>query len=169
MGVFDSLSEGFLFRDTVALVLSVGGVIWITGKALAVNWRLAKNLDRKILIFSPNRDLTMEKELEVLARPGYFSVPKIVHDYQALNESDIREAGIVILVYAKGMDNFEKFIDIISRHEKPLIVYTLELGTMLDESHRRKLMSYKWHVVSSTPLRLVSDIYTTLATYQYGR
>lgn len=167
MSVLDKLSNGFLVRDVIAFLVTMGGGAWILGKALAVNWRLAKNLDRKILVFSPNENKSLEKELRVLGRPGYFQKPKVLHDFNSIDESDIRGAGIVILGYDRNMSNFDEFLDMVSRHDRPLILYTFELGAQMDEGHRAALMGYKWHVVSSTPLRLVSDVFTTLATYQY--
>jgi len=157
------------------LLVLLFGFLIIFWRAIKVFFRLGKNLGRKVFIFCPvggkrgdGSVKNMERELGILRNSGFFDVPKEpVTDFHSIEAKDIKKAGVVILGYDRKMENFDDFIDMVKQAGKPLIIYTFELGYQLEEKHRKMIKDYKWYVLSSMPLRLVSDLFAIMASYKY--
>ena len=75
---------------------------------------MGRNLGRKVFIFCPSggkRDdgsgKDMKRELGVLKSSGFFDVSNgIITDFHSIEPKDIEGAGIIVLGYRKGMDDF---------------------------------------------------------------
>ncbi|RJR25748.1 hypothetical protein C4578_00745 [Candidatus Microgenomates bacterium] len=164
-----------ILKAAGGLLVAIVGFIVIFSRSAKVFWRLGKNLGKKVFIFCPpggkrndGGTKDMERELGVLKSSGYFNVSKgVVTDFHAIDQKDIDEAGIIILGYHRGMNDFDDFFQMVRRADKPLIIYTFEIGYQLDDKHKEIIKDYKWYALSSMPLRLVSDIFSIMSSYRY--
>lgn len=165
-----------LIKITIAGIASAIGAAMLFMRVFDTNRRLAKNLGRKIFLYCPpnvkrsdGEVKDMKREVEVLQNSKYFKVGEIVTDFNSIEERSIQEAGIVVVGYDTEMAHFEKLVEMVKRHNKPLIVYTFELGLQLTPEHKKIFNNYKWTALSSMPLRLVSDIFAIMASFNYEK
>jgi len=173
--ITNSLNILDFIKALITFMAFIFGLFIIFYRSIIVFWRLGKNLGKKVFIFCPTggkrddgTDKDMERELSVLKSSGYFNLAKgIVTDFNNIVPEDIESAGIVVLGYHKEMCHFEDFIQMVKQANKPLIIYTFELGYPLSEEHRKIICNYKWYALSSMPLRLVSDLFSIMSSYQY--
>lgn len=179
MEILNSISVSLTLFDiakTIALIiLFIVAYIIIFYRSFNVLGRLGKNLGGKVFIYCPsggkredgtNKD--MERELTVLKNSGYFNLKnEIVKDFNSIDLSDIKKSTVVVLGYHREMPNFNRFIEMVKSAEKPLIIYTFDLGYRLDLKHEEKIKDYKWYALSSMPLRLVSDLFAIMASYKH--
>ncbi len=81
----------------------------------------------------------------------------------------IENAGIIIVGYHPGMPYFNDMVNLARTYQKPLLVYTFEPNVRLDGKHMKIMSEYKWYAISSMPLRLVSDVFSIMASFNYDR
>lgn len=175
--VSTALSIWDIIKAIAASVVALIGAIALIVRAMKTNRRLAKNLGRSIFIYCPNgakrstgEIKDMKREISVLQNSGYFVLPnEPISDYRQIEPNQIKEAGIVIIGYDSQMAHFEELVDIARQFNKPLIVYTFELGLQLTPAHKEALNNYKWYTLSSMPLRLVSDVFAVMASFNYEK
>lgn len=165
-----------LIKIAIGAVITAIGAILLFLRAFSTNRRLAKNLGRRVFIYCPpdgkraNGDVKdMKREVGVLKNSGYFKIDEVVTDFNSIEPKMIQDAGIVVIGYDKNMGHFKEFIALVKQHNKPLVVYTFELGIRLDPEHEIIFNSYKWSTLSSMPLRLVSDIFAIMASFNYEK
>ncbi len=160
-----------LFKWASGILISF---LVISSRSIKVFFRLGKNLGQNVLIFCPNGHKTedgssknMEREKKVLKNSGYFKISEVITNFHSIDTKDVENAGVVILGYDRDMTNFDEFVDMVKNADKPLIIYTFDLGYQLTEEHRKKIKSYKWYALSSMPLRLVSDLFAIMSSYKH--
>ena len=165
-----------LFKIGIGATTTVIGASVLFFRAFGTNRRLAKNLGRRVFIYCPpdarraNGEIKdMKREVGVLKNSGYFKIDEIVTDFSAIEPKMIQDAGIVVVGYDKSMSHFEELVGMVKQHNKPLVVYTFELGLRLTPEHEAVFNSYKWSTLSSMPLRLVSDIFAIMASFNYEK
>ena len=165
-----------LIKIVIAGIASAMGAVILFMRVFATNRRLAKNLGRKIFVYCPpnvrrsdGEVKDMRREVEYYKNSKYFKVGEIVTDFNSIEEKSIQEAGIVVVGYDTEMIHFENMVEMVKRHNKPLVIYTFELGIQLTTEHKRIFNNYKWIALSSMPLRLVSDIFAIMASFNYEK
>lgn len=168
--IWDLLKIGF------AVTSGAVGAIILFLRVFKTNSRLAKNLGRRVFIYCPpnakraNGDVKdMKREVGVLKSSGYFKIDEIITDFHSIEPKMVQDAGIVVVGYDINMSHFEKLVEMAKQHNKPLVVYTFELGLRLTQEHEVVFNSYKWSTLSSMPLRLVSDIFAIMASFNYEK
>ena len=173
----NALSTLDLVKTVFAFAAAIFAVVVLFLRAFSVNWRIAKNLGRPIFIFCPEggkrhdgQSINMKREISVLRNSGYFKIPiDVCSDAKSIEPNDIKNAGMVIMGYHPEMINFDEIVRLAQQHNKPLMIYTFELGVRLTEEHHRVLQDYKWYTLSSMPLRLVSDAFAIMASFNYDK
>jgi hypothetical protein len=172
-----ALSIWDLLKTIVTAAIAFAGAMVLMFRAVKTNRRLAKNLGRQIFVYCPpgvkrsggeNKD--MKREISVLRNSGYFSLPsEPVTDFHQIEHREIEKAGVMVIGYDQTMSHFEELVELAKRFDKPLIIYTFELGLQLTAEHKKALDSYKWYTLSSMPLRLVSDVFAVMASFNYEK
>ena len=175
--ISNALSILDLTKLLIASVITMAGGVVLFFRAFSVNRRIAKNLGRPIFIFCPQggkrangQNIDMKREIGVLRNAGYFNIPsEVCDDAHSIEPSEIEKAGVVIMGYHPAMTNFDEIVRLAKLHNKPLIVYTFELGVRLKDEHHQVLQDYKWYTLSSMPLRLVSDVFAIMASFNHDK
>lgn len=164
-------------KSTVTAGIFLFGIIVLFLRSIKINFRLASNLGRKLFIYTPPNSMRlngepkdMKREIGVLRKSGFFSVPdEVCTDFGQIQSTDIKKYAILILGYDKEMKYFKELIELARSQNKPVIVYTFELGAQLSQEHKAIFDSYQWIALSSMPLRLVSDVFSIMGSFDYGK
>ncbi len=160
----ENISRVFLIKDIIKFLSAILLFLIIFLRSIKYNFKLSKNLGRNVMVVSPKNN--MEKEISVLKKSKLFKLGNaLINDFYSIDNEDLKKVGAVILGYSREMECFDDFLNLIKRNNKPLIIYTFELGYNLKDEHLKQLKSYKWFTLSSTPLRLVSDLFTVMSSY----
>lgn len=136
--------------------------------------RLYKNLQRTIFFIAPSdgsgviHGKEMNMEIERLKDSKFFNVSDRVSDYRNFNPQDGH--GLVVLGYDKNMVGLDDILTKVKNLQIPLIVYTYgENALALNPADKEKFDSYPWALFANFKLTLMNSIFTTLATYSYGK
>lgn len=143
--------------------------------------RLFDNLNKRdILIFAPppgsgkSSELPedMEMELELLKKTEYFNnLPEAIYRNTSCEKLEkIDSRALVIIGYNESFSEeaLEKLLDTVVRKEAPLIFYAYDRLDPTSKAYKM-LKAYPRHSMCETGLRLVNDVFTTLATYPYEK
>jgi len=175
------LSDFFTIRDLIFLILGAGIIIIILIKAVWFIFRREKrffnNLKKKIIIFAPPKSTSkdsekpedMQMELDLLRKTHFFpNLPgEIFKNTSHNNLQAIKKDTLVIVGYNKTLKE-EYFLKILNKAKEfnvPLILYGYN---QLEGKGFDEIKKYPHHSMCETGLRLVNDVFTTLATYPYG-
>lgn len=179
--MLEPISNIFTIRDLVLFVLGAVSTLVIAYKALNFIFKREKrffdNLRKKIIIFAPSKNSSgdsekpedMQMELSLLKKTGFFpNLPdKIFKDTSHNNLQEIKKDTLVIVGYNNTFkeESFLKILDKTKKLDVPLLIfaYSWLKGKCLSETKK-----YPHHSMCETGLRLVNDVFTTLATYPYG-
>ncbi len=132
-------------------------------------WRLFKNIS-KPLIFINLTDVAdgMSVEAAMLKKSGFFSTPEVSSDPRSI---DLIDRQSLIILGVGDTTNLERFKEIYTKIKgltKPVIIYTLgNRDTSFLRDNNTLVKSYSFHTIATTPLRLVSDIFTILSTFPH--
>lgn len=182
MDILDKIGYFFTLRDLIILLVTFVVALAIVIRAIIFFFRRERrffnNLKKKIIIFAPSKSSSkdgekpedMRMEMNLLKKANFFpNLPNEIftntsHD----NLQSITKNTLVIVGYNKNFQE-KSFLEILKKVRNfnvPLIVYSYSRldGKTLDE-----IKKYPHHSICETGLRLVNDVFTTLATYPYGK
>lgn len=132
--------------------------------------KLFRNFKRKIFVFDPPSIYAssgMEAEFYEIEKNALF---KSVHRKSGTNmmhTNSINSQCLVVLCIADDFNYFEAIFERASDFKVPVIIYTYGNNKALETKHWDLLKTYPWYSVCITPVRLISDIFTTLSTYNF--
>ncbi len=185
MEILDNI--GYLFTITALSSFLVGAIFALISVYKAISFffkrekRISDNLqNKKIIIFAPpkssnnqkaSRPEDMEMEIELLKKTDLFKhLPAQIYKNTSHEKLDaIKPNTLVIVGYNKYFSE-SSFLEILEKAKSlsvPLIFYAYK---WLDPKSKafKELKKYPYHSMCETGLRLVNDVFTTLATYPYG-
>ncbi|MBI2470381.1 MAG: hypothetical protein HYV59_03960 [Planctomycetes bacterium] len=124
-----------------------------------------KNRKRPIMIFK-SQDQSMELETKLLRDSKFFNVPEDPTD-NPRNTDRIKNHGLIIVGYSKGMDGFQNILSAAKSKQIPIIIYAAPKA--IDEKDLEEICKYSYNSMCNTPLRLVNDVFTILSTFPHGK
>lgn len=127
--------------------------------------RLFLNRRRPIMIFK-SADQSMEMETKILKDSGLFTIkedPTASHQ----NTDRIKDHGLIIVGYTKGMPGFSNILAAAKQHQIPIIVYASPSAITSEDF--KLITDYSYHSVCGLPLRLVSDVFAILSTFPHEK
>ncbi len=131
--------------------------------------RLFKNLSRPFEIYTiSDNPKSMETEINMIKKNQFFNKcpDRTFKDIENTVLSEDLSLVILAIDAETKEEDFNKALEKISSLKKPLIIYTLgdrKINWMFTNSNIKK---YALHAIATTPLRLVSDMFTILSTYK---
>jgi hypothetical protein len=129
---------------------------------------LIKPTDQEINIKYPNQKvpMNMEREKDLLARADLFKIEGPITADEI--STRIKDHGLIILGYCKGMDCFDEVLSAVKQKQIPIIIYTFG-DNRLESGDLERTKEYAWHTLSNFPVRLASEAYSILTTFQYDK
>jgi len=124
--------------------------------------RLFNNLKRPVAIIVSDED-SMSQEDELLRRVQFFNI-HLLRDTRRSIDLINSHYRLVILRYQKGSENFWSTFNSLSGKQIPVIVFS-KPGE-IDSSDIKKIQEYSLYTLCNTPLRLISDVFAIMSTYQ---
>lgn len=131
--------------------------------------RLFNNLSRPFEIYTISDNIkSMEVEINLIKKNNFFhNCPdKALLDLRNTNISKNLSLVVLAVDAETKEDDFNKALNKISSLKKPLILYTLGERKIEWLFTNKNIKEYPLHTIATTPLRLVSDIFTILSTYK---
>lgn len=171
--IYQHLSNLDLLIGTLTILSSIAVGSFTTYKVLNTIFKrekiLFKNLNRKIQIFDPpnrhNRD--MRAEFAEIQKNPLFKVEPIITGVSTNQITNINSKSLIILGVGNNFNYFEDVFNEARSQRSPIIIYTYGDSTVLQANHWNLLNTYRWYSVSTSPLRLISDIFAILSTFTY--
>ncbi|AFY43423.1 hypothetical protein [Nostoc sp. PCC 7107] len=173
--IYQNLSNLDLLIGILTIFSSIAVGSFTTYKFLDIIFKreriLFKNLERKIKIFDPpnkcNRDMSAEFA-EIQKNPLFKKVePILIPNTNIMQISNINHGSLIILGVGNDFNYFEAVFNEAKRQRSPIIIYTYGDSQVLQKNHWDLLNTYRWYSVSTSPLRLISDIFAILSTFIY--
>ncbi|MFN6484754.1 MULTISPECIES: hypothetical protein [unclassified Nostoc] len=104
---------------------------------------------------------------EIKKNPLFKKVEPIILNTNIMQISNINNESLIILGVGNDFNYFEAVFNEAKRQRSPVIIYTYGDSTVLQANHWNLLNTYRWYSVSTSPLRLISDIFAILSTFTY--
>jgi len=135
------------------------------------------NLDRPVLIIKPtekeagdqaskfNVPMNMERETELLKQSKLFKVEGPITADTVTTK--IKNHGLIVLGYCEGMGSFQDVLNTAKVKQIPIIIYTFGCNN-LSTNDLAETKKYPWHTFSNFPVRLVSEVFSILSTFQHS-
>jgi hypothetical protein len=149
-------------------------ILWIAitfgGSAIAIQYfrrtrpvwkRLAKNLGREVSVVSTEGQ-PMEHEAEMLDHVGFFKVKQLSADPKNVNLLD--SSSLIVVGYSPESKTYKATFEYARNHRMPIIVFSGK--HRLSNDDRDKLKEYSFSSLCETDLRLVSDVFAVMSTFQ---
>lgn len=161
----------FTVRDIVVVVFyivlfiltTVAFLIFTSRKA----WRFFSNVQKPILFLNlTNATNGMSFEADMAHRTGFLARPTVSNDAR---QTELLDQNNLVVLAVNDDTNVQTFTDVynsIKTKGKPVILYTLgERDTVFLRTAPQTglIKSYSLHTISTTPLRLISDIFSILS------
>ncbi len=152
------------FQILLALLILLIGFWAFFRLFLARERRLIKNISRKIVIYYPaGKDFEPVKRMLENTKFLKLEEPSTSVNMVASIVSNKLHA-LLILGYGKGdQDNFFELFEKAKSIGMPIIVYPM--GDRLDPEESKIIGKYPYHSMATTPLRLLNDVFATLASF----
>ena len=131
--------------------------------------RLFKNLSRPFEIYTiSDNPKSMETEINMIKKNQFFKKcpDKTFKDIRNTDLSEDLSLVILAIDAETKEEDFNKALEKISFLKKPLILYTLGDRRIEWLNANSNIKDYALHTIATTPLRLVSDMFTILSTYK---
>ncbi|MEL7246501.1 MAG: hypothetical protein AAFX46_18155 [Cyanobacteria bacterium J06636_27] len=110
----------------------------------------------------------MKDEVDVIQKnPLFKSLPIERHSSRLAINNNVDKDCMVILGIGNDFTYFKEVFDRAKNFNIPLIVYTYGDSKALTKDHWNLLNSYQWYSVCNTPLRLISEIFNILSTFDF--
>ncbi len=131
--------------------------------------RLFLNISRPFEIYTISDNIkSMEVEINLIKKNDFFKKcpDNALKDLRNVQISE--DLSLVILAIDENTkeEDFNIALDKISSLKKPLIIYTLGSRNISWLYQNTKIKDYSLHSLATTPLRLISDMFTILSTYK---
>lgn len=141
------------------VVAIVGGSAWYRF-IYRKERRIFKNIQRPIGIIA-TEDKPMMHEAQLLKRVGFFNVGNPSTDGRAIDVMNGNR--LMIIGYSPNSLRFKDAFNAAKQREIPVIVYAGP--TRITVGDMELLQGYSHHSMCNTPLRLISDVFSVMATY----
>lgn len=173
--IFQALTSADALRSLISTLISMGTGVFITYKFLFFVYRkemkLFRNFKRKLIVFAPENkyglDMNMEAEVDVIKTNPLFKSLSIDKKSSRQFINNIDKTSLVILGIGNDFTYFKEVFDRARNYKIPLIIYTYGDNRALEPIHWNLLNSYQWYSVCITPLRLISEIFNILSTFDF--
>ncbi len=171
------LSDLSLLQWVVVVALWAGShllaYLAYTRWILRRSWHLHQHLKRSIVLLQPinaTGDLMpggdLSQVLGILKKNGFLNVQDGVEDYRSFEPGDGH--CLVVLGYRQGMAGIEDLLNRIKTKHVPLLVYTYG-NNAVSGADKAAFDSYPYTLYANFPLTLLNSIFSTVASYPYGR
>lgn len=161
--VKDALETGAnisqILSSTWPLLLTAIAALGLAIFTIKKNWRISKNISRPMALISLNNE--MDSEYSLIKKAGYFKKAenRSLNDRVADDITD--EYALVVLRYHQGNESFWHVYERLAANRVWVIIYSLPAEIPVDDLKR--LQKYSYHSLCNTPVRLLSDIWATMA------
>jgi hypothetical protein len=151
----------------VAELVVIGGATIFTIKIIyRKERRFIENVSRIFTFFSLSSGTNLDTELGMIKRSGIFNCPEKIETDPRCFDTLPADQGLFILAVDERTNQglFQTIYTKIQNAHKPVIIYTggnRNIGWLNDAS----LHNYSYYTIATSPLRLVSDIFTILSTH----
>ena len=131
------------------------------------------NLQRPIMLIEPhdaeNQPLaSMKLERQMLQDNGLLNLSERVPVIDLLDHED--GDCMIVVGYHPDMQGVEKILAFVSHSKLLLIIYTFgKNAQVITPEHQKLFDSYPWHQYANFKMSLLNSIFSTLATFPYGR
>jgi len=134
--------------------------------------KLFRNFKRKVIVLAPEnkygQQMNMEDEVDVIkTNPLFKSLSVERHSSQRSINKKVDKNCMIILGIGNDFSYFEEAFNAAKLYKIPLIIYTYGDNRALETIHWDLLNSYQWYSVCVTPLRLISEIFNILSTFDF--
>jgi hypothetical protein len=169
--IYQNLSNFDSFKSIITTLISIAIGSFTTYKVLNNIFKreqiLFNNLQRKIKVFYPPTEnkKEMEVEFDEIKKNRLFNADFRTCDIRNVNNIDSKS--LVIIGCGSDFSYFESVYFEAKRYRIPIIIYTYGDSKALEEKHWNLLNTYQWYSVCNTPIRLISDLFTILSTFNY--
>lgn len=164
--IFTVYQVGVLaFYAVVVTLAFIGFLVFIFKK----QQRLFRNIKKPLLFINlSDENNGLQLEAEILRRSGFFNEPELSADYRTADTVDLAKYSLVVIAVNDGADasNFQALYSKVGLLRKPVVIYTLgNRNSSFIGANNSVIKGYAFHTLSTTPLRLVSDIFSILSTF----
>ncbi len=173
--IYQTLTNLDSFKSLIGTLITMAIGAAITYRLLTFTLKkeikLFKNLRREIKIFDPpNKYLKdMKNEFEEIEKNPLFKVKYRNSSVNRMAINNIDDGCLVILGYCDDFTFFQEVFNKSADYKIPIIIYTYGDSRVLEQKHWDLLNNYQWYSVCTTPIRLISDIFTILSTFIFKK
>jgi hypothetical protein len=174
MDLFAAAGAFLGLYGTAQLVFGLVAEIVVVGTAVIFAVRLIyrkerrfiNNVSSKFMLFSLATTAKLDTELRLIKESGIFNCPeKIETDVRVFDSMPDTPALFILSIEEQtNPEAFQEVYGKITHLKKPIIIYTngqRNISWLNDPF----LHAYSYYTIATSPLRLVSDIFTVLSTH----
>ncbi|AFY55869.1 hypothetical protein Riv7116_3413 [Rivularia sp. PCC 7116] len=173
--IFQALTSADALRSLIFTLISMGIGAFITYKFLFFIYRkemkLFRNFKRKLIVLAPEnkygQNMNMEDEVEIIKTNPLFNSLSVKRSSSLRYSNNIDKNCFIILGIGNDFTYFKEAFDKAKNNNITLIIYTYGDNRALEPIHWNLLNSYQWYSVCVTPLRLISEIFNILSTFDF--
>ena len=115
-----------------------------------------------------SKDQSMDTETKLLKDSKFFNIPEDPTD-NPQNVDRIKNHGLIIVGYSKGMDGFQNILSTAKSKRIPIIIYAANNAIDKEGKDYEEIGKYSYHSICNLPLRLVNDVFTILSTFPHWK
>jgi hypothetical protein len=154
-----------ILTSTWPVLLAAFAVLGLAIFVIKKNWRISKNISRPMAIIALGDE--MSSEYRLLQKSGYFKrAESRAFDDRAADDIT-SEYALVVLRYHKGNDTFWHLYEKLASSGAWIIIYSEPAEIPVDDLKR--IQKYAYYSLCNTPVRLLSDIWATMAVKPEGK
>lgn len=126
--------------------------------------RILANLQRPLAVI-PAKQGSMDHETRLLEDVGFFSIDKLSADERSVDLITKSHRLAVLQYDPSEKGHFWGIYEQMQTRQIPVIVYAKPDEIPRSTDHLRRIQKYSLHTMCNTPLRLLSDVASIMATY----
>ncbi len=150
-----------LWPVLLAMFAAIGLAIFTIKK----NWRISKNISRPMAVIALGDE--MNSEFKLIQKSGYFKKAE-TRPFEDRAADDINgDYALVVLRYHENNDTFWHLYEKLASAGRWIIIYSKPAEIPTEDLKR--LQKYSYHSLCNTPVRLLSDIWATMAVKPEGK
>lgn len=123
------------------------------------NWRISKNISRPMAVISLGDE--MNSEYNLIKKSGYFKKAKTKPFDDRAADDITDDYALVVLRYHKDNKTFWRLYEKLASAGRWIIIYSDPAEIPINDLKR--IQKYSYYSVCNTPVRLLSDIWATMA------
>ncbi|MBU6500340.1 MAG: hypothetical protein KGJ89_00730 [Patescibacteria group bacterium] len=164
-GIASSIFDLYWTGELIWAVVIIGIATILAFRAIyRKERRFIKNISKRFTIFSLT-SVSLDAELDLVKRSGLFNAPGKIETDQRIFDGLDRNQGLLVLAIDEKTNEqtFEQIYRKIEALRKPVIIYTAgnrQIPWLTSDLH-----AYSFYTIATSPLRLMSDIFTILSTF----